>query len=608
MIPLNFASGRPKPPKSKDSALMDTDPTVVYSDPMSVTPDHPGPSMRTLMGSIVGLLDNSQKDRVLSAPDSTLTFATFHPLTASGRRGDDDTRRLSAKTQLDHSKRIVIETLANGQTFFRWVPRARGVDSVSEEGQFPRKILILGEEVIISQEQWDIYKLDPFYDCYIPGDGGLSTISATKGKGKAPEDPPAASSQASSTKRSFSTSDSEEPKAKKQFRRAYAESDDEDEEEVVEIVEDEHVAGPSFQKRKDQYKAKVEEERRKRRTKISQARNLFNPPSGLENDLIDLTMDDIDEEDIPAASTSKHPMDDEDGSEHRRAKMPRLSSQPPPPSRLHPTRLKHRTKSRADAYQERQKKSRLARDDAFFASVMADAQSHSRTASQESSDTDRPAPKRPSPFHAPPPNPHPEKAEADPVSLQEKIRRMQELNQHEASATARKKEEERQRKEAELLERQRAQEAVYARRRSLREHPSWARGPWTFARALDYYRVVTEYFESEKFTPEFPLSFEDIPWPVLFRPGTFKSGDIDNQAVEAFFAKFVDEYRDQPSKRRIFLTKSQQRIHYDRFASRRLWIALPANKNEAEEIKVAQNTVSQAINGFIDDLRAKGLM
>lgn len=144
MIPLNFASGRPKPPKAKDSTLMDTDPSVVYTDPMSVTPDHPGPAMpRTLLGSVVGLLDDGQKERVLSAPDSMLTFATFHPMTASGRRGDDDTRRLSAKTQLDHSKRIVIETLAGGQTFFRWVPRARGVDSVSEEGQFPRKILIL---------------------------------------------------------------------------------------------------------------------------------------------------------------------------------------------------------------------------------------------------------------------------------------------------------------------------------------------------------------------------------------------------------------------------------------------------------------------------------
>lgn len=183
---------------------------------------------------------------------------------------------------------------------------------------------------------------------------------------------------------------------------------------------------------------------------------------------------------------------------------------------------------------------------------------------------------------------------------------MQEMNQREASDASRKKEEERQRKQAEELERQRAQEAVYARRRRLRENPSWAHGPWTFARALEYYRVVTEYFENEKFTPEFPLSFEDVPWPVLFRPGTFKSGDIDNQAVEAFFARFVEE--NSPSKRRVFLTKCQHKSHYDRWASRRLWAALPPNPNAAEEIKIAQNTVSQAINGYIADLREKGVL
>ena len=42
------------------------------------------------------------------------------------------------------SKRIVIETLANGESFWRWVPRARGVQSVEEEGRFPRVIEICG--------------------------------------------------------------------------------------------------------------------------------------------------------------------------------------------------------------------------------------------------------------------------------------------------------------------------------------------------------------------------------------------------------------------------------------------------------------------------------
>lgn len=141
MLPFNVASGRPEPPETP-SIIMETSTIHNHTDPMSITPDHV-PSIKTLMGTTVGLMDDSQKNRVLSTPNSVLSFSTFHPLTASGRQMDGR-HKLSARTQLDNAKRIVIETLATGETFWRWVPRARGVSNASEEGTFPRRVLVGG--------------------------------------------------------------------------------------------------------------------------------------------------------------------------------------------------------------------------------------------------------------------------------------------------------------------------------------------------------------------------------------------------------------------------------------------------------------------------------
>lgn len=100
----------------------------------------PGPSqIITISGSTVGVLDPTQPERVLSAPGSKLSFATFHPRTASR-----SPRTLSARDELCSNKRIVTETLPSGESFWRWVPRAKGVEAGGDEGEWPRVIDICG--------------------------------------------------------------------------------------------------------------------------------------------------------------------------------------------------------------------------------------------------------------------------------------------------------------------------------------------------------------------------------------------------------------------------------------------------------------------------------
>ena len=119
---------------------MDEGDTINHAGPSNIPPQ-PQPAQGrplSLSGSAVGQLDHSQQSRLLSSPDAKLSFASFHP------RAAGHSSRMTTQDVLCTSKRIVIETLANGESFWRWVPRARGVQSVEEEGRFPRVIEICG--------------------------------------------------------------------------------------------------------------------------------------------------------------------------------------------------------------------------------------------------------------------------------------------------------------------------------------------------------------------------------------------------------------------------------------------------------------------------------
>jgi hypothetical protein len=93
---------------------------------------------RSLFGPHSGQLDNTQPSRVLRHPDAKLSFSSFHPLTAS------NVPPYNAHQGSSNPKRIVIETLPGGYSHWRFVPRARLAEGVSDEGVWPRLVEVLG--------------------------------------------------------------------------------------------------------------------------------------------------------------------------------------------------------------------------------------------------------------------------------------------------------------------------------------------------------------------------------------------------------------------------------------------------------------------------------
>ncbi|KAK0241619.1 hypothetical protein EDD85DRAFT_926635 [Armillaria nabsnona] len=132
----------------------------------------PPTSPRILSGCRPGLLDPTQPQRLLRYSTSQISFASFNPLAATSQADLPDFRKLSLQEELYNAKRVVIETNASGESFWRFVPRAHLDEGVLDEGTWPRVVNLCGrvnerELVQLSQDQWDIYKLDSFYECRV---------------------------------------------------------------------------------------------------------------------------------------------------------------------------------------------------------------------------------------------------------------------------------------------------------------------------------------------------------------------------------------------------------------------------------------------------------
>ena len=102
-----------------------------------------GPSVVHLEGPVPGILDKSQRSRLLRHPNSTLSFAAFDPYLATSR-DPSDLSNLSLDDDRCRPRRIVIETVPGRGSFWRWVPSARKQEGVDDEGIFPRLIDICG--------------------------------------------------------------------------------------------------------------------------------------------------------------------------------------------------------------------------------------------------------------------------------------------------------------------------------------------------------------------------------------------------------------------------------------------------------------------------------
>lgn len=111
----------------------------------------PGPSTSLFpidlreVGPVPGVLDASQRARILRDPTSELCFSAFDPHTAGGQDATLNLRRLHIQEDRPAPKRIVIEiTPRTKQCTWRFVPRARKEEGVEDEGIWPRVLDLCG--------------------------------------------------------------------------------------------------------------------------------------------------------------------------------------------------------------------------------------------------------------------------------------------------------------------------------------------------------------------------------------------------------------------------------------------------------------------------------
>ena len=156
---------------------------------------------------------------------------------------------------------------------------------------------------------------------------------------------------------------------------------------------------------------------------------------------------------------------------------------------------------------------------------------------------------------------------------QAKQRRLHEEIEHQAYQTQKeqlRQEEVKKKAEIENQIRKEHEEAEIRKREQERRQrrQRWSHGPWTTQRALECYHVLSESFDTTKFTPELPLSVEDVPWPSLQSPRYFSVEDVSWDSVERFFEAIRPHLRHQDFK--TLVEQSHRRFHPDQWRSRNL--------------------------------------
>ncbi|KAI9062862.1 hypothetical protein FKP32DRAFT_1686253 [Trametes sanguinea] len=620
----------------------------------------PGPSRgavpRAVHGTKPGILDNTQPERLLRIPGSTLIFAAFDPLAASGsnatharKRHDPDPAR---------PKRIVVEMPpgGRGQTRWRFVPRARRAPGVEDEGVWPRRVIVCDEPYIFSEDHWDIYKLDPIYDCYIPQWPGDPIITR-----KDPQPPNGSSLGNDERKRRspspLTDSDDHSPRIHKKFRRVVnlvtdeegtdieSATESEDEDEVEDIVAEE--LGRDGAKRANGAKSTQDHRRHTKRKeqreklKANMSSSSFETHRSKTPEIVDLTMEDdsppLDTEANgapPPGTTKRKVFATEESPSVDRAYQPNKKSRTEPDP-LDAVRRKRSQRERHRAAQSKEQfrftddwERRIWEESYAGARTQASNGAHNdgnvkgedaHTAADAGAGTDQPVDEEEARRQAaieesrrklaelekdrPLWEEQARKRAAQERAEEEARRRRKEEERRRAAAADAEKERQRQRAAAEEERRARAEKerlAAQREERRRREHASWAWGPWTDVRAIERYKKLSEEFDAAKFTPENPVMFETIPWPVLHRPMSLRLEDIDWSSVEEFFA--AARRRMRPQDYKVFVDQSHKRFHPDRWRARGV---LKSVEDEALRgcLEVASNTVAQALTPIWREVR-----
>ncbi|KAF8629663.1 hypothetical protein AX17_005602 [Amanita inopinata Kibby_2008] len=604
-----------------------------------------GPStLRHINGSVPGLLDPTQPERLLRLPGSKLLFAAFDPLTATDVTGPG---KHSINEEFCRPKRIVVEIMPNGDSHWRFVPNARREDGVPDEGEWPRPVGICGEVIQCSQEQWDIYKLDPLYDCYVRTHPNIALISRIT--------TPKTTSERLSQKRRASTplSDMSTPapsQRKKVFRatdrEATREDSDisrEDQGEVEEMVVDDQ---PSY--RVPIQQTTVAHKLRKTRKPMDRMGGSARQAGKLasQRETVASTGE------MPQSFTSFFPNDFNHFTKRKYPNTPRTSEESEQLRTSARTYASTRngkrtrtvspssTKRELDTKREKREKRKIQRrerlhakgqerDTHLFESLMQDipedgemgkdskekdggAESDSgsqsldedrrRQAAIEESrrklaqlEADKPLWEAAAKHRL-----MREKLEEETIRVKiEDLRKARDEFQHEARSQ---RETEEKKKKEEEERRRKEESAQWERERRQRQQQRWAFGPWTVHRALERYKVLSEDFDTTKFNTELPLTIEAVPWPVLVPPTRFDIADVDWGAVEKFFNAVRDLMK--PHDYRSFVERSHRRFHPDRWRSRSI-LKTVLDEAQRDYMEIAANTVAQALTPIWRELTGR---
>ncbi|KAJ7901838.1 hypothetical protein B0H14DRAFT_3080101 [Mycena olivaceomarginata] len=507
----------------------------------------------SISGTTPGVLDSTQPLRLLRRPSSTLSFATFDPRVASADHGWD-LRSLSLNEELYRPKRVVIETTCSGESSWRFVPKARCEDGVLNEGSWPRVIDLCGQLVECDQDQWDIYKLDPAYDCLVRAPPELSAITAAAPK------PTAEGKQPLGKHRMSSAEPCPEMPPSKTSKTFHLDSDDSEEDEVADMVVDDGAMPRMLASLFDSLPLRAQDDPEYRSPEEEASRNTVNY--------------------LPT-KTSKRTRTLSPGAAKRDLETRRLE------------REKKKREKREREFNHRKQQ----RFEHFLNGIYSEVSSNNHAGPNSGGEEDNPAEvdaeaereafiaearRKLAELEADRPLWEEEaKKRAQREKEEQEARRSRMAEQRRAAEAPKVEEARRARvekeKEKERQQQQQARAREEARVRAGEErarrdrerrqrNERWTYGPWTTQRALERYRVLSDIFDATKFSADDPITFDVVPWPML--AVKFSLEDIDWAAVEGFFNAVKPHMRSQDFA--SFVEKSHRRFHPDRWRSRGL--------------------------------------
>lgn len=570
---------------------------------------------------------------------------------------------MSLDDQSRKTKRIVLEHV-DGVLSWRFVPRARLAPDVQSEGTWPRVIVICGEPVEISEDQWDIYKLDPHYDCFVSASPALTTITKAASPPPSSSGPTQSAFSSNSSKRGLSP-ESAVPadypiasgsKSKRKIEVPVFNVDAEEQESML-VDEDEASRRAAASERSRKLREAINKERQERRErmarrdeklshlheKLSNLAGTYAPPNLFGNGNGQSSTQNkrkvsSNQFHHTTQSPERRSRDDSDDSDPRESatfvpaqgnKRARTLSPRSAKRDLEAKRLE-RERRKKEKQEQKLQDWRQSRHDRLMKETLQGFSSETQNGHGQS------IPTQPNVYDIndedltddddddddPQAKEEAARREALIASSRMKLAQLEEdrplweaaarerLAQEEAQeaaarqaaedrraqAAAERKEAERQAAEQRRREEQRQREKEDALRRERevkkKQQQRFAHGPWTTQRALERYRTLCEAFDATKFSPAQPLTFEEIPWPVLKAPFSYSVEDIEWAAVEDFFKKVKSHLRGQDYK--VLVEKSHRRFHPDRWRARGLLTSI-ADEEERGCIEVAANCVAQAL-------------